>query len=44
MIQGGGFSPSMNEKRARATIKNESSNGLKNVRGTLAMARQARPA
>ena len=43
MIQGGGFSPSMNEKRARATIKNESSNGLKNVRGTLAMARRPDP-
>ena len=39
MIQGGGFQPGMKEKRTRAPIKNESSNGLSNKRGTLAMAR-----
>lgn len=43
MIQGGGFSPSMSEKTARGTIKNESSNGLKNERGTIAMARRPDP-
>src|SRR5436190_23132250 len=30
MIQGGGFEPGMKEKRTRATIKNESPNGLSN--------------
>src|SRR5439155_97514 len=39
MIQGGGFEPGMKEKPAKAPIKNESSNGVKNERGTLAMAR-----
>lgn len=39
MIQGGGFEPGMREKKTRGPIKNESDNGLKNVRGTLAMAR-----
>jgi len=39
MIQGGGFSPEMQEKKARAPIKNEAGNGLKNERGTIAMAR-----
>jgi cyclophilin family peptidyl-prolyl cis-trans isomerase len=39
MIQGGGFEPGMKEKKVRAPIKNESDNGLKNNRGTLAMAR-----
>jgi len=39
MIQGGGFEPGMKEKRTRAAIKNESSNGLSNKRGTIAMAR-----
>ncbi len=43
MIQGGGFEPGMKEKRTRAPIKNESANGLKNERGTLAMARTPRP-
>src|SRR2546428_42244 len=41
MIQGGGFTPDMQEKMTRGNIKNESSNGLSNVRGTLAMARTA---
>ena len=40
MIQGGGFTPDMKERRpARPPIKNEAGNGLKNERGTLAMAR-----
>ena len=39
MIQGGGFEPGMKQKRAKAPIKNESGNGLKNSRGALAMAR-----
>jgi cyclophilin family peptidyl-prolyl cis-trans isomerase len=43
MIQGGGFEPGMKEKQTKATIKNESSNGVKNDRGTLAMARTPEP-
>ncbi len=39
MIQGGGFSGDMSQKPTRASIKNEAKNGLKNARGTLAMAR-----
>ncbi|VBB43142.1 peptidyl-prolyl cis-trans isomerase A (rotamase A) [uncultured Desulfatiglans sp.] len=39
MIQGGGMTPKMQEKPARPPIKNEADNGLKNTRGTLAMAR-----
>lgn len=39
MIQGGGMKPNMFEKKTRAPIKNEADNGLKNERGTLAMAR-----
>ena len=39
MIQGGGFQPGMTQKKTKATIKNESGNGLKNKRGTVAMAR-----
>jgi cyclophilin family peptidyl-prolyl cis-trans isomerase len=39
MIQGGGFEPGMKEKKSRDPIKNESSNGLSNLKGTLAMAR-----
>jgi len=39
MIQGGGFDASQNQKDTRASIKNEADNGLKNERGTLAMAR-----
>jgi cyclophilin family peptidyl-prolyl cis-trans isomerase len=39
MIQGGGFEPGMKEKKTREAIKNESDNGLSNLRGTLAMAR-----
>ncbi len=39
MIQGGGFTTKMVQKKTRAPIKNEADNGLKNERGTLAMAR-----
>jgi cyclophilin family peptidyl-prolyl cis-trans isomerase len=39
MIQGGGFTPSLQEKPAHPPIQNEATNGLRNARGTLAMAR-----
>ena len=39
MIQGGGFTSDMNQKPTRAPIKNEADNGLKNEKGTVAMAR-----
>ncbi len=39
MIQGGGFTVDMAQKKTAAEIKNEADNGLKNVRGSLAMAR-----
>ena len=39
MIQGGGFEPGMKEKKTREPIKNESGNGLKNDKYTIAMAR-----
>ena len=41
MIQGGGFTPDMARKTPRDPIQNEAGNGLKNRRGTLAMARTA---
>ncbi len=43
MIQGGGFEPGMKERKTRDPIKNESSNELSNLRGTLAMARTPQP-
>jgi cyclophilin family peptidyl-prolyl cis-trans isomerase len=54
MVQGGGFTKGLNtastreefkktEKETRAPIKNESSNGLSNARGTVAMARTPKP-
>ena len=43
MIQGGGFDRDMRQKNTRATIENEAGNGLKNVVGTLAMARTPSP-
>jgi peptidyl-prolyl cis-trans isomerase B (cyclophilin B) len=43
MIQGGGFEPGMRQRKTRATIKNESTNGLSNKRGTIAMARTSDP-
>ena len=39
MIQGGGFTPDMKQKKNGAPIKNEAANGLTNSRGTIAMAR-----
>jgi peptidyl-prolyl cis-trans isomerase A (cyclophilin A) len=39
MIQGGGLTPEFIEKNANPPIKNEAANGLKNLRGTIAMAR-----
>jgi cyclophilin family peptidyl-prolyl cis-trans isomerase len=39
VIQGGGFTEDMSQKRTEAPIKNEADNGLKNKRGTLSMAR-----
>ena len=39
MVQGGGLDASMEQKPGRAPIKNEAKNGLKNDRGTVAMAR-----
>lgn len=43
MIQGGGMLPDMSQKDTRATIENEADNGLKNVKGSLAMARTNDP-
>jgi len=40
MIQGGGFTATLFEKPTRAPILNEATNGLNNVRGTIAMARR----
>ncbi len=39
MIQGGNFTPDMSPKQTLGPIKNEADNGLRNLRGTLAMAR-----
>ena len=39
MIQGGGFTADLNQKQTNSPIKNEADNGLKNLSGTLAMAR-----
>jgi peptidyl-prolyl cis-trans isomerase B (cyclophilin B) len=43
MIQGGGFEPGMRQKATRAPIENEASNGLKNDKYTIAMARTSDP-
>jgi peptidyl-prolyl cis-trans isomerase A (cyclophilin A)/peptidyl-prolyl cis-trans isomerase B (cyclophilin B) len=43
MVQGGGFTPDLRQKKTRAAIVNESKNGLSNTRGTVAMARTADP-
>ena len=43
MIQGGGFRPGMDEKTHGAPIRNEADNGLKNLAGTIAMARTPDP-
>ncbi|HZF24652.1 MAG TPA: peptidylprolyl isomerase [Steroidobacteraceae bacterium] len=39
VIQGGGLTPGFDAKETRASIKNEAANGLRNLRGTLSMAR-----
>ncbi|WP_025766482.1 peptidylprolyl isomerase A, partial [Shigella flexneri] len=41
MIQGGGFTEQMQQKKPNPPIKNEADNGLRNTRGTIAMARTA---
>jgi len=43
MVQGGGFTSDMEQKKTRAQITNEAQNGLKNTTGTLAMARTPDP-
>lgn len=43
MVQGGGFTPNMQQKPTRDPIPLEANNGLKNDRGTIAMARTANP-
>jgi len=43
MIQGGGFTSAMMQKQTHAPIQNEADNGLKNIIGTIAMARTGNP-
>lgn len=43
MVQGGGFTKEMTQKKTHAEIVNESSNGLENKRGAIAMARTSAP-
>lgn len=43
MIQGGGFTESLERKTTKGMIKNEANNGLKNLKGTLAAARTSDP-
>jgi peptidyl-prolyl cis-trans isomerase B (cyclophilin B) len=43
MIQGGGFTADLQQKNTRPPIQNEADNGLKNLRGTIAMARTPDP-
>ena len=43
MIQGGGLTMRMEEKKTNPPVKNEADNGLKNLRGSLSMARTADP-
>jgi peptidyl-prolyl cis-trans isomerase A (cyclophilin A) len=43
MIQGGGFTPELQQKPTRAPVALEAANGLKNRRGTVAMARTSDP-
>ena len=43
MIQGGGFTADMQQKKTRAPIENEADNRLRNERGTIAMARTPNP-
>ena len=43
MIQGGGFTPDMDQKETKSTIKNEANNKVANSKGTIAMARTNDP-
>ena len=43
MVQGGGLTPDMKTKATREPVKNEANNGLKNERGSIAMARTSDP-
>ena len=43
MVQGGGMAPDMSQKQNKAPIKLEAATGLKNLRGTIAMARTNNP-
>jgi cyclophilin family peptidyl-prolyl cis-trans isomerase len=43
MIQGGGYTKDYRKKATRSPIRNEANNGLKNLRGTIAMARTSNP-
>ena len=43
VVQGGGFTPDMQQRETRAPIENEADNGLKNLVGTLSMARTPDP-
>ena len=43
MVQGGGFLPNLQKRDTRGPITNEANTGLKNERGTIAMARTADP-
>jgi cyclophilin family peptidyl-prolyl cis-trans isomerase len=43
MIQGGGYDEKFDQRKTRASIENEAKNGLKNVRGSIAMARTSVP-
>jgi peptidyl-prolyl cis-trans isomerase B (cyclophilin B) len=43
VIQGGGFGPGMTQKAGRGNVDNEANNGLRNSRGSIAMARASDP-
>jgi peptidyl-prolyl cis-trans isomerase A (cyclophilin A) len=43
MVQGGGFTPDLKQKDTQPPIRNEASNGLHNLRGTISMARTSDP-
>jgi peptidyl-prolyl cis-trans isomerase B (cyclophilin B) len=43
MIQGGGYDKKLHERPSQAPIRNEASNGLRNLTGTIAMARTGDP-
>lgn len=43
MVQGGGYDASYQKRPTRAPVKNEADNGLRNLRGTVAMARTSDP-